>query len=182
MILTHRYRIKNSCRPLDAQARAVNFVWNCCGETQCAAERWDRRWPSRYDLINLSHGASRELGLHSDTIQAVCKQFARSRDARKRRPRWRGRKSLGWIPSQAARAIRIDGDAVLFLKRRYRLWLSRPVDGEIRSGSFAQDARGRWYLNLELKVAERKDFMAPRRGRSRPSVSRICSLSPQERR
>jgi len=51
----------------------------------------------------------------------------------------------------------MDGDAVIFLKRRYRLWLSRPVDGRICSGCFAQDARGRWYLNLELEVAGCRD-------------------------
>src|SRR5262245_43932752 len=95
------------------------------------------------------------LGLHSDTVQAVCKQFVSSRDRHRRRPRWRGKKSLGWVPFAAARAIRIEGDAVISLKRRYRLWLSRPIDAEaIRTGSFAQDARGRWYLNRQLEVPE----------------------------
>ena len=32
--------------------------------------------------------------------------------------------------------------------------MSRPIDGEIRCGSFAQDARRRWYLNLQIKIAE----------------------------
>lgn len=160
MVLTYRYRLKETSgagRELCRQARAVNFIWNFCGETQEAAKRWNRRWPSGFDLIGLTHGVSRELGLHSDTVQAVCKQFAWSRDANRRRPRWRSRKSLGWIPFQAARAIRLDGDAVVFLRRRYRLWMSRASDGEIRSGSFAQDARGRWYLNLQVAVAEWQD-------------------------
>jgi putative transposase len=155
MILTYRYRIKTTSgaeRALEAMARAVNFVWNFCGETQEAARRWNRRWPTGYDLIGLTNGSSKELGLHSDTVQAVCKQFAISRDAHKRRPRWRGKKSLGWIPFQAARAIRVDGDTIIFLRRRYRLWFSRPIDGEIRSGSFCQDARGRWYVNLHVEV------------------------------
>ncbi|HEV3183075.1 MAG TPA: RNA-guided endonuclease TnpB family protein [Steroidobacteraceae bacterium] len=160
MILTHRYRLRETSgarRELSRQAKAVNFVWNFCGETHEAARRWDKRWPSGFDLIGLSHGVSRELQLHSDTVQAVCKQFAISRDSRRRRPRWRGRSSLGWIPFQAARAIRLEGTAVIFLKRRYRLWLSRPVEGKIKSGSFARDARGRWYLNLQVEVAERQD-------------------------
>lgn len=157
MILTYRYRIKTTSgaeKALGAMARAVNFVWNFCGETQEAARRWNKRWPSGFDLIGLTHGSSRELGLHSDTVQAICKQFAVSRDKARRRPRWRGKRSLGWIPFQAARAIRMDGEAVVFLKRRYRLWLHRPVEGEIKSGSFAEDARGRWYLNLQVEVAE----------------------------
>src|SRR5215469_3753648 len=134
MVLTYRYRLKTTSgavKALDAMARAVNVVWNFCGETQEAARRWNKRWPSGFDLINLTHGSSRELGLHSDTVQAVCKQFAISRDACGKRPRWRGKKSLGWIPFQAPRAIRLQDDAVIFLGRRYRLWLSRPIGGKI---------------------------------------------------
>lgn len=161
MILTYRYRIKHTRgvrRELSRQAKAVNVVWNFCGETQQAATRWNKRWPSGFELIGLTHGVSRELQLHSDTVQAVCKQFAISRDNGRRRPHWRGRKrSLGWIPFQAARAIRLQGTAVIFLKRQYRLWLSRRVEGNIKSGSFAEDARGRWYLNLQVEVAERQD-------------------------
>jgi transposase len=159
VILTYRYRVKDATagRHLDHMARAVNQVWNFCGETQRTSKRWLRPSPSAFDLINLTAGCARELGLHSDTVQAVCKQFAQSRQQHHRRPRWRGRKSLGWIPFQAPRAIRIDGDAAIFLKRRYRLWLSRPIDGAIKCGCFAQDARGRWYLNLQVEVAEQQD-------------------------
>ncbi|MGB6489129.1 MAG: transposase [Steroidobacteraceae bacterium] len=156
MVLTYRYRIKDatSGRHLEQQARAVNRVWNYCGEIQEASRRHNKRRLSGFDLIKLTFGSSKLLGLHSDTVQAVCKQFAISRDAHRKRPRWRGRKSLGWVPFQAARAIRIEGSAVTFLGRQYRLWLSRPLDGEIRCGSFAQDARGRWYLNLHVQVPE----------------------------
>jgi IS605 OrfB family transposase len=160
MVLTYRYRLKETSgarRELSRQAKAVNLVWNFCGETQEAARRWDKRWPSGFDLIALTHGVSRELQLHSDTVQAVCKQFAISRDGKRRRPRWRGKSSLGWIPFQAARAIRLQGSAAIFLKRRYRLWFSRLVEGKIKSGNFAQDAGGRWYLNLQVEVAEHRD-------------------------
>jgi putative transposase len=156
MVLTFRYRIKDATtgRRLLRQAWAVNRVWNYCGEIHEAARRYNRPWPSSFDLIALTCGSSKLLGLHSDTVQAVCKRFALSRDAHHKRPRWRGKKSLNWIPFQAARAIRIDGDSVIFLRRRYRLWLSRPIEGDIRCGSFAQDARGRWYLNLQVEVPE----------------------------
>jgi putative transposase len=156
MVLTYRFRIKDATagQHLLRQARAVNRVWNYCGETHEAARRHNKTWPSGFDLINLTSGSSKLLGLHSDTVQAVCKQFALSRDARGKRPRWRGRESLSWIPFQAARAIRVDGDSVIFLGRRYRLWLSRPIEGEIRCGCFSQDARGRWYLNLQGEVSE----------------------------
>ena len=159
MVLTYRYRIKDATagRHLERQARAVNRVWNYCGEIQEASRRHNKRWPSGFDLIKLTLGSSKLLGLHSDTVQAVCKQFAHSRDTHRKRPRWRGRKNLGWIPFQAARAIRLQEDAVVFLGRRYRLWLSRPLEGKNRCGSFAQDARGRWYLNLQLEIAEDRE-------------------------
>src|SRR6516164_11275211 len=81
-----------------------------------------------FDLMKLTTGSSALLGLHSDTVQAVCKQFAANRNAARRRPHWRGKKSLGWIPFAPARAVKLDGDAVIYLKRRYRLWRSRPTD------------------------------------------------------
>ena len=43
---------------------------------------------------------------------------------------------------------------MIYLKRRYRLWRSRPTDGKIKTGCFAQDARGRWYLSLQAEIAE----------------------------
>lgn len=159
MILTFRYRVKGKStkRELARQARACNTVWNFCGETQEAARRHNKKWPSGFDLINLTNGSSRELGLHSDTVQAVCKEFATRRSKIRRRPRWRGKKSLGWVPFQAARAIKIDGEDAVFLGRRYRLWYSRPVEGKIKCGCFAADARGRWYLNLQCEVEEKAD-------------------------
>src|SRR6516165_3867580 len=158
MILTFKYRLKGTPdRWLAPQARAVNRVWNFCGDTQEAARRHNKGWPTGFDLINLTTGASRELGLHSDTMQAVCKEFAARRNKIRRRPRWRGQKALGWIPFQAARAIKLDDDAVIFLGRRYRLWYSRPAADKVRCGCFAADACGRWYLNLQCEVEEQTD-------------------------
>ena len=156
VILTYRYRIKDAttAKRLRAHARAVNYVWNYCCEIQEAARRQEKRWPSAFDLMKLTTGSSALLGLHSKTVQAVCKQFVANRNAARRHPHWRGKKSLGWIPFAAARAVKLDGDAVIYLKRRYRLWRSRPVDGKIKTGCFAQDARGRWYLSLQVEIAE----------------------------
>ena len=130
----YRYRIKDatSGKRLDTMARGVNRVWNYCGEVQEASRRQNKRWPSAYDLIKLTTGSSGLLGLHSDTVQAVCKQFVTSRNGAGRRPRWRGKRSLGWIPFAAARAIKIDGDTAIFLRCRYRFWNSRPIGGEMR--------------------------------------------------
>jgi hypothetical protein len=75
MVLTYRYRIKDatSGRHLERQARSVNHVWNYCGEIQQAARRHNKRWPSGFDLIKLTCGSSKLLGLHLDAVQAVCR-------------------------------------------------------------------------------------------------------------
>jgi len=158
MLLTYRYRVKDATagKRLARMAVAVNQVWNYCGGIQNDSRRLNRRWPSGFDLIKLTSGSSKELGLHSDTVQAVCKQFAISRDKAKRKPRWRvsrgPKRSLGWVPFQCDRPLKIDGDTVTFLGQTYRLWLSRPIPADIRSGSFSEDATGRWYLNLVCEV------------------------------
>jgi IS605 OrfB family transposase len=160
MFLTYRYRVKDAIvgKHLARMAAAVNFVWNYCGNIQNDSRRLNRRWPSVFDLTRLTNGSSKELGLHSDTVQAVCRQFTASRDAARRRPRWRishgPKRSLGWVPFQCDRPLKVDGDTVRFLGHRYRLWLSRPIPSDIRCGSFSQDASGRWYLNLVCRVAD----------------------------
>jgi putative transposase len=49
---------------------------------------------------------------------------------------------------------------VIFLGRRYRLWLSRPIGGRILCGAFGEDARGSWYLNLQVEVPEDREHGA----------------------
>jgi putative transposase len=156
MILTYRYRIKDasSRRHLEQMARAVNYVWNYCGDIQVASHRLNRRWPSAYDLMKLTAGSSALLGVNSDTIEATCIQFAQSRSQHRRRPRWRGRKSLGWIPFRKPGSLRITEGAAVYFGRRLRFWQSREIGGDVKTGSFSQDARGRWYMNLHCEVAE----------------------------
>jgi hypothetical protein len=40
-------------------ARAVNFVWNFCAETQEHARRCGKRGPDGLELIGLTHGVAR---------------------------------------------------------------------------------------------------------------------------
>ena len=113
MLLVYRYRIKSLTGLLGRQARACNFVWNFCNETQRQALKWNKRWPTGFDLNRLTAGSSKELALHARTINAVCEQYAKSRRHRNRAfLRWRGRRSLGWVPLKdprpAHRGIGID--------------------------------------------------------------------------
>jgi putative transposase len=155
VILTYRYRVKGSAASarLNRMAISVNQVWNFCGQIQHDSRRLNRRWPSAFDLMKLASGCTRELGIHSDTVNETCKQFAASRDRAKRRPRWRvsfgKRRSLGWVPLRGeGRCVHVAGDTVTLLGRAYRVWLSRPIPEGVRSGSFSQDSTGKWFINL----------------------------------
>lgn len=154
-MLTFRYRIKDATKGkhLHRLAWAVNTVWNWCNEVSMLALRRDKRFLSAVDLINLTAGASTELGLHSDTISEICREYVAKRfAAKKRRLKWRSRKhSLGWIPFKLW-FLKLDGDSLTYLKRRYRFWASRPIEGTPKTGSFTQDARGRWYVNVQCEV------------------------------
>ena len=156
MILVYRYRVKSLNGLLNKQARAVNYVWNYCNDTQKHALRWSKRWPTRFDLDKLTTGSSKELGMHSGTINAVCAQYAQSR-SQKKRPylRWRGKKSLGWVPLKG-RDLKREGDAFRFAGNTFRVFNSRALpDGKIKDGTtFSCDARGNWFLNIVIDVAE----------------------------
>ena len=153
--LTYRFRLRDKhARELQRQTRAVNFVWNYCNEVQRKAAKERRRWLSGFDLCKLTGQTSKELGLHAHTIQAVAKQYARSRDQHKR-PwlRWRGRKSLGWVPFNTE-TVRVKGKAFVFRGISYSPmhWRAIPPGAKLGAGSFAQDSRGRWYINLPVKI------------------------------
>lgn len=162
--ITARFRIKDATtgKHLARHAVACNKAWNFCVATQREAQRRRQgglsvRWPTAFDLIKLCTGSAAMLGLHSDTVSAICRQFAKSRDQHRRCPRFRAsfgsKRALGWVPF-IPRAVRIDGDAAVYLKRRFRFWKHREIEGEFKSGSFAQDARGRWYVSFVCEVAD----------------------------
>lgn len=160
MILTYRYRVKSLNGLLNKQARAVSFVWNYCNDRQKDSLRFGRKWLSGFDFGYLTAGSSKELGILSKTISAVCKQYARSRDQHKR-PflRYRGKKSLGWIPVSGS-SLKLTSEGFQFSGKIYRVFDSCPLpEGKIKDGTnFSQDSRGNWFLNIVIEVED-----APRR-------------------
>jgi putative transposase len=154
---TLRFRIKDSsCSGhLQKMAWSVNDVWNYCNEVN--QERWKkfRKTFSGFDLNKLTAGCSKELGIDAQSIQAVCDEYDKSRRQHKKiRLSWRSRKSsLGWVPFKSA-CVKIDGDTIRYRGQYFRLWLSRPIPGEVRCGSFNQDSQGRWYVSLVVEVPE----------------------------
>jgi putative transposase len=153
-VLTFKYRVKDATKSKHLQrlAWACNTVWNFCNDVSMLALRRDKRFLTAVDLINLTAGSSRELGLHSDTISEICREYVAKRfTAKKRRLQWRSRKrSLGWVPFKL-RFLKLDGESLTYRKRRYRFWASRPIEGTPKTGSFTQDARGRWYVNIQCE-------------------------------
>jgi transposase len=136
-------------------AGAVNYVWNYCQEVSLLAWRRDKKHLSAYDLHTLTAGTSKDLRLSSETIQQICTEYAtRRRQFKKIKLKWRSRKrSLGWIPWKRATCT-LHGDTLTYCGHRFRLWLSRPIAGTLKTGSFSQDARGRWYVNVQCEVPE----------------------------
>lgn len=157
MILVYRYRVKSLNGLLNKQARAVSYVFNFCNDTQKHALKWCKRWPTGFDLNKLTAGSSKELGLHSGTVNAVCEQYAKSR-SQKKRPylRYRGKKSLGWVPLKG-RDIKETPSGFHFHGREFRVFKSRdlPAGAKIKDGTnFSRDSRGNWFLNVCIEVAD----------------------------
>lgn len=164
---TLKLRIKDKhAKAMLAMARDVNQVWNFCNETQFRSlKRYCNRpqvWLSGFDLQKLTNGFSRCEGvaIGSTTQQQVCAEFAtRIRQFKKQRLNWRvsdrksSKYSLGWVPFKV-HALTYRNGQVRFNGIKIGLWDSYGLSKyELRSGSFNEDARGRWYLNVAVKVS-----------------------------
>ena len=159
---TLRLRIKDKhATVLTVMARQVNQVFNFCNETSCRAIRERHQWLSGYDLQKLTNGFSKCEGvlIGSPTVQQVCEDYAKARrQFKKAKLRWRvsnpqsSKCSLGWIPFKA-RSLQYKAGQIQFAGQKFSLWDSYGLtDYELRAGSFSQDIRGRWYLNVVVKV------------------------------
>ncbi|MDP3351963.1 MULTISPECIES: RNA-guided endonuclease InsQ/TnpB family protein [unclassified Hydrogenophaga] len=163
-VKTLKLRIKDKhASVLRAMARDVNMVWNYCNETSARSVREKGKFLSGFDLQKLTDGFSKCDGVKvgSATTQQVCEEYAtRRRQFKRARLNWRvsnpksSKYSLGWIPFKS-RAVRYKGGQIHFAGEKLGLWDSYGLARyELRAGSFAEDSRGRWYLNVQIKVAE----------------------------
>lgn len=155
-MVTYRYRVKDKhCAQLNRLARKVNFVWNFCNDTQKHALKWDKKWPTNYDLQKLITGASKELGLGADTMAKICQRYAKSRrQSRKPYLRYRGQKNMGWIPMRGENLRLIDGKFV-YAGKGYSVWMSReiPPGAKFCDGTnFSCNAKGQWFLNVVIEI------------------------------
>ncbi len=161
-VKTLKLRIKDKhATVLSAMAREVNFVWNYCNQISSRAIRERRQWLSGFDLQKLTAGYSKCEGVQvgSATVQRVCEEYAtRRKQFKKSRLNWRvsdqksAKYSLGWVPFKVGGA-KYKAGQITFLGHKLGLWDSYGLSRfELRAGSFSQDARGRWYLNVCVKV------------------------------
>ena len=157
-LTTLQYRIKaeTTAKHLNKMAGAVNFVWNYCNEVNY--ESWCKfhKTYSAFELNKKTAGCAKDLGLHSQTVQAIAEEYAKCcKQFKKAKLSCRsGKRSLGWIPFKAV-GIKLKGDNITYNGHTFRFWLSRPIEGKIRFGSFAQDAKGHWFVNLVIEDCHR---------------------------
>ncbi|MBF0442021.1 MAG: transposase, partial [Oligoflexales bacterium] len=156
MIWTNPWRQLSSKSILSTMARSVNFLWNYCNETTAKAYKESRKWLTKYDFNPLVKGLAKDLGLHSQTVQLVAYEHATRRSLfKKSKLKWRGKKSLGWIPL-GKDGIRIEDGVLIHNKNEFKFWKSREIEGKIKCGSICEDSRGRWYLNLQCVAEEQR--------------------------
>ena len=163
---TLRVRVKDRHVPLlRRMAREVNTVWNYCNQANKDAWRRDRRHLTGFDLNKLCAGSTQAFDLIGDsTIQEVGQAYASKRKtAGKSRLRWRvsdpkhRRYSLGWVPFKARGAAFKNG-AVRFAGHSFRVWDSYGLGAyAFQAGCFAEDACGRWYFCVTVKVKPKPD-------------------------
>ncbi len=152
-------RIKDKHIPhLLEQSKEVNQVWNYSQELALKVLEREHRFVSGYDIAQYTAGATKEgLSIHSQTVQAVSEEYVNKRKkSKKAKLRWRvshgSRRSLGWIPFKAS-ALNSRNGQVFYQGTPISLWDSYGLkEYTLRAGSFAEDSRGHWYLNVSVDV------------------------------
>lgn len=167
--LSVRVRDKHA-KVLSRMAFEVNQVWNAAN---AETAEWSyvpvpevgyiRNNITAFDLQKQLKGIKKERGfiIHSTTVQEVIAVHHKSRKQFKRdKLRWRvsggSRRSLGWVPFKSGAAQWKNGQ-VYFAGHYFKVWDSYGLSKySFRSGSFSEDARGRWYFNIAVEVPIQK--------------------------
>lgn len=148
---------------LRKMSASVNFVWNYINDLSYRHFKNKREFFSEYDIHPYTTGASKELGLHSQTVQCIAKEYVtRRKQFKKIKLRWRKTygvaRSLGWVPINTG-ASKFKNGMVFHNGKYFGIWDSYGLDQyTFKNASFSEDATGRWYFNVavEVKVAASK--------------------------
>jgi IS605 OrfB family transposase len=142
---------------LNQQAKSVNFVWNFLNETSHRFIKERATFMSAFSLQKYTDGAGKMLGLHSHSVQEVGKEYVtRRKQFKKSKLNWRKsqgvKRSLGWIPFKSG-SVKWKNGSAYFNGQYFRVWDSYGLSNyTFRSGSFNEDSRGRWYLNIVVQI------------------------------
>ena len=159
---TLKVRVKDKhAKHLCAMARYVNFVWNYVNDLSYRSIRERSVFLSDFDIQKYTKGANKELGLHSQTVQEVSKEYCtRRRQFRKSKLNWRkthgAKRSLGWVPIKSGAASYKSGQ-IFHNGMYFKVWDSFDLSMyTFKSASFNEDARGRWYFNVVVSYKPTK--------------------------
>lgn len=155
---TLKVRVKDKhVSVLCQMAKNVNFVWNYVNELSSRFIQERQKLLSNFDLQKYTDGCSKELGLHSQTVQSICKEYAtRRKQFKKNKLKWRktsgSKRSLGWIPINTKAASWKNGQ-VYFNGNYFSVWDSYGLSKyTFKNATFSEDARGRWYFNVVVEI------------------------------
>lgn len=117
----------------------------------------NREFLSGFDLSNYTK-CSKQLKLNSQTIQAVCSYYAKSRQQScKIKLRFRksrgSRKSLGWVPF-TNQNVKIAGNQLKFSGKAFKWFGDCKIGGKLKCGAFVQDSCGHWYVTLTCEIED----------------------------
>lgn len=155
---TLHIRIKDRHRKLLLkQAREVNYVWNYVNELSYNNITQRNSFLSSYDIGHYLSGSTKVgLSLYSSTVQYIADTYVNSRqNSGKRVLNWRKsfgkNRSLGWIPLKIG-SVKYKNGNLIYQKNKIFVWDSYNIsDYNITSGSFNEDSKGCWYLNIIVK-------------------------------
>jgi len=157
-IKTLKVRVKDRhAAELSRMARSVNWVWNYINDLSFRSIKEHERFLSAFDFHPYTKGANKDLGLHSQTVQQIAAEYVtRRKQFKKRKLSWRAssgsRRALGWIPINTGTAKWKKG-CVYHNGTYFKVWDPHGLEEyKFRSGSFNEDARGRWYFNVVVEV------------------------------
>jgi transposase len=175
---TLKVRVKdNHAHLLGQQAKSVNFVWNYINELSSRSIKERSVFLSEFDFHPYTKGAGKALGLHSQTLQCIAKEYViRRKQFKKARLKWRksggSKRSLGWIPFNTG-AAKFKNGQVFHNGNHFKIWDSYGLTKyKFKSGSFNEDARGRWYFNVVVEVEAETS-----RGKSSVGIDLGCKTS-----
>ena len=168
---TLKVRVKDKhAKVLSQWAFEVNQVWNAANEQSAEFSRvpipgfgYLNCGTSEFDLNTELKNIRNERGLSigAATVQSVVGQHAKSRKQfKKSKLNWRcsggAKRALGWVPFKKA-GIKLVNGRIRFCGQLFGIWDSYDLaKHNLGTGSFSEDARGRWYFNTTVEVESKR--------------------------